>query len=101
MFVSGTARSYGLRVDAARDDRLDPAKETHAAVKLLSDLYVEFGDWALAIAAYNQGAQTVRLAIRAEGTRDAWTLIERGALNSYLPKVMAAALLLEDPSLGD
>jgi len=101
MFIPQTARRYGLAVDATTDDRLDPVKETDAAVRLLTDLHDEFGDWGLALAGYNQGAAHVRTAIETEGTRDGMELAARGALNHYVPMVYAAALLLEDPELLD
>jgi membrane-bound lytic murein transglycosylase D len=99
MFIPATARAYGLRVDATTDDRLDPARETEAAVALLADLHDRFGDWPLALAAYNQGSAAVSAAIEKEGTRDAFELARRGALNGYVAQVMAAALVLEDPTL--
>ncbi len=101
MFIPETARLYGLRVDEAVDQRLDPERETAAAVALLTDLNSEFGDWGLALAGYNQGAGHVRRAIVTEGTRDLWTLVERSALNDYAPMVFAAALVLHEPELLD
>jgi membrane-bound lytic murein transglycosylase D len=101
MFIPATARAYGLRVDDTSDDRLDPARETAAAVHLLGDLHTSFGEWPLAIAAYNQGEKAVRAAIRAEGTRDPWVLAQRGALNDYLALVMATVLILDDPTLAE
>ncbi|MEZ4236367.1 MAG: transglycosylase SLT domain-containing protein [Myxococcota bacterium] len=53
MFIPSTARAYGLQVDDAVDERLDPASVTGAAIALLSDLQ-RYGDWALALAGYNQ-----------------------------------------------
>lgn len=99
MFIPSTARAYGLRVDDARDDRLDPTLETAAAVRLLSDLHAEFGDWGLALAGYNQGAAHVRAAIAEHGTRDVWELVEVGALNRYVPMVAVAVMALRDPAL--
>jgi len=101
MFIPTTARRYGLRVSPRQDDRLDEVLETDAAMRLLSDLYDEFGDWHLALAGYNQGARHVREAIEAEGTDDVWALIERGALNRYAGYVTAAVIVMEDPSLAD
>lgn len=97
MFIPATARSYGLTVDPTHDERLDVVKETDAAVRLLSDLRERYGEWPLAIAAYNQGETAVDQAIIDGGTRDAWALVEGGFLNDYLPLVSAAALLLERP----
>ena len=99
MFIPSTARSYDLTVSDLVDERLDLALETDAAMRLLSDLHAEFGDWGLALAGYNQGAKKVRAAIAAEGTDDPWTLIARGALNDYAAKVMAGVLVMDDASL--
>jgi len=99
MFIPATARDYDLTVDDVVDERLDIALETDAAMRLLSDLHDEFGDWGLALAGYNQGARKVRAAIAAEGTDDPWTLIARGALNDYAAKVMAGVLVMEDAGL--
>jgi len=101
MFIPSTARTYGMRVGAEEDQRLDIPLETDAALRLLSDLHAEFGDWGLALAAYNQGPSVVRRAIQQEGTRDIWKLMKSGALNSYVAQVVAAAILLEEPSLAE
>lgn len=100
MFIPATARAYGLRVDDEVDERLDLVLETDAAMRLLSDLHAELGDWGLALAGYNQGAEHVREAIAREGTRDPWELVRRGALNEYAPMVMAAVLVVEEPALA-
>lgn len=99
MFIPSTARRYGLQVDATVDERLDIDAETGAAISLLSDLYERYGDWGLALAGYNQGENHVDAAIRDVGSRDVWALIEAGALNDYVPQVMAAVILLEEPGL--
>jgi membrane-bound lytic murein transglycosylase D len=99
MFIAPTARQYGLRVDDTVDERLDPEKETAAAVALLSDMYDRYGDWGLALSAYNMGPRAVDAAIEAGGTRDPWELTARGLLNEYAAQVMAAALVLEAPEL--
>jgi membrane-bound lytic murein transglycosylase D len=101
MFIPTTARRYDLVVDGARDDRLDEVLETDAAMRLLSDLFDQFGEWPLALAGYNQGARHVREAIEDEGTDDAWELIRRGALNRYAGFVTAAVIVMEEPSLVD
>ena len=96
MFIPATAREYGLRVDAEVDERLDLEKETAAAVALLSDLHGQFGDWGLALAAYNQGPRAVQQAIDTVGSRDVPTLVEAEALNGYVPMVWAAMLILAE-----
>ena len=80
-FMYSTARHYGLQVDSYVDERLDPFKEVDAAARLLKDNYSIFGDWSLAISAYNCGPGNVNKAIhRAGGNTDFWTIYE------YLPK---------------
>ena len=70
-----TARELGLTVTKTRDDRYDYKKSTHAAAKYLIDLYKEFGDWLLVIAAYNGGPGNVYSAIRKSGgSRNFWKL---------------------------
>lgn len=101
MFIAPTARAYGLRVDGTIDERLDPTRETAAAVALLGDLYERYGDWRLALAGYNQGPGAVDAAIEAGGTDDPWALVEAGLLNGYLAQVMAGRVVLADPSLLD
>ncbi len=74
-FMPGTAQLYGLRTGNRYDDRMDYFKSTHAAARLLTDLFQKYGDWLLVIAAYNGGAGNVDKAIRKSGgSRDFWTL---------------------------
>lgn len=101
MFIPQTARTYGLTVDDTVDERLDPELETAAAVALLTDLHTRFGDWGLALAAYNQGSRAVERAVEIGETDDVLRLIEAGHLNPYAARVMAAALVLADPTLLD
>jgi hypothetical protein len=99
-FVVPTARKYGLHVSPPTDDRMNPVLEAAAAARLLGDLRRQFGDWPLALAAYTQGEHRVQAAMDREGTRDAWELIRRRALDPYPAKVMAAVLVIADPSLA-
>lgn len=62
-----TARIYGLRINSLVDERLDPSKSTVAACKFLGELYRMYGDWWLAIAAYNCGPGNVNRAIKRTG----------------------------------
>jgi len=97
-FVAGTAARYGLRRNWWIDERRDVIKSTHAAARYLRDLYEEFNDWFLAIAAYNCGEMNVLRAIRREGTRDYWKLrtIPLQTRN-YIPSMMAAIIIAKDP----
>ncbi|MEO7531551.1 MAG: lytic transglycosylase domain-containing protein, partial [Sediminibacterium sp.] len=73
------AKRFGLRTGNI-DDRMDYYKSTHAAARLMKELYGEFGDWLLVVAAYNGGSGRVRQAIRKSGSRDFWDL------QYYLPE---------------
>ncbi len=74
-FMYGTGKVYGLKVTSMVDDRYDPYKSTVAACEHLSDLYDIYGDWSLALAAYNSGAGNVNRAIRrAGGTKNYWAV---------------------------
>jgi membrane-bound lytic murein transglycosylase D len=73
-FMPGTARGLGLKVNKKVDERVDYRKSTHAAARYLKDLYNEFGDWLLVIAAYNGGPGNVYSAIRKSGSRNFWNL---------------------------
>jgi soluble lytic murein transglycosylase-like protein len=88
-----TARRYGLVVNNQRDDRRDPSKSTTAAAQYLKDLYGQFGNWLLTLAAYNAGEKRVQNAVDRFGTRDFWTLSARLALpdetRRYVPAVLS------------
>lgn len=92
-FMYGTGKLYGLEVTSYVDDRRDPYKATEAAARHFRDLYNIFGDWGLAISAYNCGAGNVRKAIqRSGGKTDFW-----GVCN-YLPaKPKTTSRLLSEP----
>jgi membrane-bound lytic murein transglycosylase D len=98
-FMSATGRHYGLEVGSLVDERRDPVRSTEAAVAYLTDLYREFDDWYLALAAYNSGAGNVRRAIRKSGSRDFWTLqryLPRET-RSYVPAFIASIIIAKDP----
>ncbi|PPK87631.1 membrane-bound lytic murein transglycosylase D [Neolewinella xylanilytica] len=67
--MPATAREMGLRVDSIVDERLDLYRSTEAAVLMLKRLHEEFGDWHLALAAYNCGNGRVRKGIRLAGSK--------------------------------
>ncbi len=78
-FMPATAHDLGLKISSRYDERTDYYKSTTAAAKYLRDLYVQFGDWLLVIAAYNGGPKPVYAAIRESGSRNFWVL------QPYLP----------------
>lgn len=80
-FVYYTGRSYGLHSDWYVDERMDPVKSTEAAARYIKSLYNMFGDWELALAAYNCGPGNVRKAIRRSGYKRKFWDIYR-----YLPR---------------
>ena len=80
-FMYGTGKVYKLNVTSLVDDRFDPIKATEAACQHLQDLHDIYGDWFLALAAYNSGAGNVNKAIRrAGGLKNYW------AVWPFLPK---------------
>jgi membrane-bound lytic murein transglycosylase D len=78
-FMPKTARILGLKVNRQYDERTNYTKSTRAAAIYLRDLYREFGDWLLVLAAYNGGPGPVYTAIRKSGSRNFWVL------QKYLP----------------
>ena len=69
-FMPNTARRFGLTINSETDDRLDILKSTRAAARYLRDLHAQFGDWSLALAAYNAGEIVVRNAVLRSGSKD-------------------------------
>ncbi|MBZ5637989.1 MAG: LysM peptidoglycan-binding domain-containing protein [Acidobacteriia bacterium] len=100
-FIVGTGRRYGLRTDAWVDERSDPEKATRAAAAYLKDLYAMFGDWYLALAAYNAGEGKIQRVIDRTGERDFWylaaTRVLRNETANYVPAILAATLISKDP----
>ena len=72
--MPAVARQYGLQVGPNNDQRTDYFKSTHVAARIMKQLYTEFSDWLLVVAAYNCGNGCVRSAIRRAKSKDFWQL---------------------------
>lgn len=92
---ASTARRYGLIVSGRRDDRLNPHLSTQVAIRHLRYLYERYGDWPLALAAYNAGEGRVDRALRLDPGASFWELAERRRLPAvtcaYVPKLLGLA----------
>src|ERR1700734_1310839 len=101
-FMGSRAKGYGLERSWWVDDRQDPVKATRAAAHHLKDLYNEFGDWYLAMAAYNSGPGTVQSAVKRTGYADYWQLYKRNVLpketRNYVPIILAVTIMAKNPS---
>jgi len=96
-FIRSRGTEYGLYQSSHHDDRLDAEKATRAAARHLRDLYNEFGDWYLAMAAYNCGPGCVSRAVERTGYADFWELRRRSALPretmNYVPAILALTIV--------
>jgi membrane-bound lytic murein transglycosylase D len=101
-FMGSRAKGYGLTHSMWVDDRQDPEKSTRAAARHLKDLYAQFGDWYLAMAAYNSGPGTVQAAVRRTGYADFWELYRRNVLpketRNYVPIILAMTIVSKNLS---
>jgi membrane-bound lytic murein transglycosylase D len=101
-FIPGRGAEYGLRRTEWVDERFDPEMATRAAARHLRDLYHYFGDWYLAIAAYNCGPGNVERAIERTGYADVWELRSRGTLpletSNYVPIILAMTIMAKNPA---
>ena len=101
-FMAGRASGYGLQRSWWVDERQDPEKATRAAARHLKDLYNQFGDWYLAMAAYNSGPGTVQRAVERTGYADFWELYRRNVLpgetRNYVPIILAVTIVAKNPA---
>jgi membrane-bound lytic murein transglycosylase D len=99
-FMQWRGNEYGLKRTWWVDERMDPEKATRAAAQHLRDLYGLFGDWYLAIAAYNCGPGNVQKGIERTGYADFWELYKRNVLpretKNYVPIILALTLIAKD-----
>ena len=97
-FMFSTGKMYGLDVSSYVDERSDPIKSTEAAAKYLAKLYEIFGDWDLALAAYNSGPGNVTKAIRRSGGyQNYWNIRHNLPRETagYLPAFLANMYIFE------
>src|SRR5882762_9376788 len=101
-FMGSRAKGYGLERSWWVDDRQDPEKATRAAAHHLKDLYNQFGDWYLAMAAYNSGPGAVQSAVKRTGYADFWELYKRNVLpketRNYVPIILAVTIMAKNPA---
>src|SRR5438445_3136057 len=99
-FVAYRGQQYGLHHTWWVDERQDPEKAMRAAAQHLRDLYGVFGDWYLAMAAYNCGPGNVQKGIERTGYADFWELYKRKVLpretKNYVPIIIALTLIAKD-----
>lgn len=100
-FMRNSVSPFGMRINDWTDDRRDFWKATDGALRKLKENHDQFGDWPLALAAYNAGLGAVGRAVKSAGIRDYWALSERRALKTetihYVPKFIAVATILSQP----
>lgn len=100
-FIRGTGRRYGLRIDGFVDERRDPVLSTHAAAQYFKSLYSLFGDWYLALAAYNAGENRIKRSVMKYNSRNFWDFMAKRRLpretQNYVPKFLAARLIAQNP----
>ena len=94
--------AYGLARNGYVDERFDPEKSSKAYARYMKSLYAQFGDWYLAMAAYDWGPGYVQRAVMKTGYADYWELYRRGVLpgetKNYVPGIIAAAIMAKNPS---
>ncbi|MBI1950324.1 MAG: LysM peptidoglycan-binding domain-containing protein [Acidobacteria bacterium] len=100
-FMSFTGRKYGLKIDLWVDERGDFEKATRAAAAYLKDLHARYGDWHLAMAAYNAGEGKIDRALARARARDYWALLRTQYIRTetkwYVPAILASILIDKSP----
>ncbi len=96
-FMAATGARYGLRKSYWLDERRDPLQSTRAAVSYLKKLYNQFGDWSLALAAYNCGENGVAGALSRSVSGSYWRISLPRETRNYVPEFIAALIVAKNP----
>lgn len=96
-FIPSTGRAYGMKIDWWVDERRDPLKSTRGAIAFMKDLHKRFGDWYLAMAAYNAGGGRINRAIKKAGSKNYWDLKLPKETMHYVPRIIAATIIGHNP----
>jgi len=96
-FMSRTARRYGLQKNRLIDERLDFERSTEAAIKYLKRLHKEFGNWTLALAAYNCGDAFLKREIKKQKVKDFYRLDLPLETERYIFRIVAIKTIMENP----
>jgi membrane-bound lytic murein transglycosylase D len=101
-FMPGTGRDYDLNRNGFFDERFDPEKSTRAYARYIKYLYNQFGDWYLAMAAFNWGPGAMQHAVQRTGYADFWELYRHNAMpaetRAYVPEILAAVIMAKNPT---
>ena len=100
-FMTFTGAEYGLSRNGYFDYRFDPEKSSRAYAQYIKKLHARFGDWYLAMAAYDWGPGGIERAVQRTGFADFWELYRRNAMpaetRAYVPKILAAVIMAKNP----
>ncbi len=100
-FMTYTAPEYDLTRNGYFDYRFDPEKSTRAYARYMKKLYAMFGDWYLAMAAYDWGPGNIQRIVSRSGYADFWELyrlnLMPGETRTYVPKILAAVIMAKNP----
>ena len=93
--------AYGLARNGYFDERFDPEKSSRAYARYIKSLYAQFGDWYLAMAAYDWGPGNIQKVVQRTGYADFWELYRRNAMpketRAYVPQILAAVIMAKNP----
>jgi membrane-bound lytic murein transglycosylase D len=100
-FMTNTGPTYNLTTNGYFDYRFDPEKSTRAYARYMKNLYALFGDWYLAMAAYDWGPGNIQRVVSRTGYADYWELYRHGAMpgetRAYVPQILAAVIMAKNP----